>query len=176
MCAVIVVSLAAFMGACSGDSLDSSEDDSLDSSEDDSLDASEEEVGSLEQALFDSDDIRTTAGSAMINAYDLTLGDGDRFEYCGLIVRKTNGDFRAGRPTTTREEQRCNCTITIDPGELLVGYYHTHTAASAPGLSPADISVSESTALQYFVLSTATGCGQQYIPQTNQLFELGCPL
>lgn len=85
------VGLVALLGACS------------EAPDDPWEDASEEAFETLEQAPFDSNDIRVTAGSAMVVAYERTLADGDRFEYCGLIVRKANGDFRAGQPATSRQ-------------------------------------------------------------------------
>jgi hypothetical protein len=70
---------------------------------------------------------------------------------------------------------QCTAVISLATGDKVVGYYHTHTAASAPGISPADKSEAITTNREYFVLSTATGCGQQYIPSTGTLQDLGCP-
>jgi len=141
----------------------------------DGEDLQEQALGQLEQALYDSSDIRTTAGSAMVDAYFATLADGDAFEYCGLIVKKPAGDFRAGAPKTSRLSLKCAATISLATGEKVVGYYHTHTAASLPGISTADKQESIATKREYFVLSTATGCGEQYSPSTGVITNLGCP-
>ncbi len=75
----------------------------------------------------------------MVVAYERTLADGDRFEYCGLIVRKANDPgFRAGSPETSRLPQFCGASMALGAGEVVVGYYHTHTAASDPELSEDD--------------------------------------
>lgn len=141
----------------------------------DGEDLQDQELGQLEQALYDSSDIRTTAGSAMVDAYFATLADADQFEYCGLIVKKPAGGFRAGAPNTSRLPLRCAATIALATGEKVVGYYHTHTAASVPGISTPDKQEAIATKREYFVLSTVTGCGQQYSPRTGVVTNLGCP-
>ena len=135
----------------------------------------EPRLGQLEQALYDSSDILTTAGSAMVDAYFATLADEDRFEYCGLIVKKAAGGFSAGAPKTSQLPLQCAAVISLSAGDKVVGYYHTHTAASVPGISTGDENEAITTMREYFVLSTATGCGQQYSPSPGTLTNLGCP-
>jgi len=157
----LLLSAAATSGCLSQDELDGE-------------DLQEPELGQIEQALYESSDIRTTAGSAMVDAYAATLADGDRFEYCGLIVRKAAGGFSAGAPSTSGLPLRCNAIISLATGDKVVGYYHTHTAASVPGISAGDKSEAITTNREYFVLSTATGCGQRYLPRTGTRENLGC--
>jgi hypothetical protein len=146
------------------------------SDDDPSQDEPEEpELGVLEQALYDSNDIVTTAGAAMVDAYFATIDAGDFFEYCGLVVQKRDGTFRASPPVTSRAPRVCRLTISRNPGDKIVGYYHTHTSASIPGISPDDLAEAHLTGREYFVLSTVTGCGQRYSPKTLQFTNLGCP-
>lgn len=146
-------------------------------SADDEILSDEEELGQLEQPLYESNDIRTTAGAAMVDAYYETLADGDLYEYCGLIVKVSATKFRASAPETSNQDQFCAASVSLNPGEVVVGYYHTHTAASDPGISKKDKAAAKSYSpkREYFVLSTVTGCGEQYSPSTDVTTSLGCP-
>jgi hypothetical protein len=136
-----------------------------------------EQLGQLEQPLYESNDIRTTAGAGMVDAYYETLADADLYEYCGLIVKVSATKFRASAPETSNQDQFCGASVSLVPGEVVVGYYHTHTAASDPGISDKDEAAARSYSpkREYFVLSTVTGCGEQYSPSTDVTTSLGCP-
>ena len=135
----------------------------------------EDDVGQLEQALYESGDMQSTARSALIDAYFMTLNDGDVYEYCGLIVRKSDRTFRASSPTTSLEQEFCRASVPLSGGEKVVGYYHSHTQASAPGASPRDKKEAALTGREYFVISTATFCAEQYSPAKGKTTPLGCP-
>jgi proteasome lid subunit RPN8/RPN11 len=133
------------------------------------------ELGQLEQSLYDSPDIRTTARIALIDAYFATLADGDVSEFCGLIVRKPDGTFRGSPPESSSLPFFCKPKMTLADGERVVGYYHSHTPASVPGISPKDRREADASRREYFVISTETFCAEQYSPSTGQTTVLGCP-
>lgn len=176
MFVVLSVACGASEGASRGSD---SDDDAHDDAHDDAAFDEEApfELGQLEQALYESTDIRTTAGAAMVDAYHETLADGDLYEYCGLIIKVSATKFRASAPETSTLSQFCEASEDLRTGEVVVGYYHTHTPASKPGISEKDKVVAGSSVpkREYFVLSTATGCGQQYSPSTGATTNLGCP-
>lgn len=133
-----------------------------------------EDVGEVSSALYDSVDQVTTARLAMRDAQALTRANGNQWEFCGLIVRKSNGQYRAGAPTTSYSQTYCGATITLYAGESVRGYYHTHPYPVLPYFSPEDISSAEAQNRQYF-LAASDDCGYRYDPTTNTTWHLGCP-
>jgi len=133
-----------------------------------------EQTGAVASALYDSADQVTTARLAMRDAQAQTRANGNRWEFCGLIVRKANGQFRAGAPTTSYNQTYCGATVTLYAGETVRGYYHTHPYPVLPSFSPEDINAAESQNRQYF-LAGSDDCGYWYDPTTNTTWHLGCP-
>lgn len=133
-----------------------------------------ESWGEVSNALYDSADQVTTARLAMRDAQARTRANGNRSEFCGLIVRKSNGQYRAGAPTTSNDQIYCAAGITLFAGETVTGYYHTHPYPVLPYFSPEDIDAAEADSRQYFVAGS-DDCGYWYDPTTNTTWHLGCP-
>ncbi|MFC1642255.1 DUF4329 domain-containing protein [Myxococcota bacterium] len=133
-----------------------------------------EEVAGATSALYDSADQTTTARYAMRQAQAMTVATGNQYEYCGLIVRKANGQYRAGYPTTSLRQTYCEAGITLYSGETVSGYYHTHPRGVVPYFSPEDFDASRKTGRMYYVAGS-DGCGYRYDPDTNTAWHLGCP-
>ena len=143
--------------------------------------AYEEELESVAEPLFDASTIDETAKQALLSAGAASvlsqfdpLGIFAQVEYCGLIVKKANGTYRAGAPVTQYKEQYCSATIGLAAGERVVGYYHSHTPASITGFSTADKTNATNTGRQYYVISTVNGCAKRYNPTTKATTSLGC--
>ena len=134
----------------------------------------EAETKQWTEALYDSVDQVTTARLAMRDAQSLTVSNNNNWEFCGLIVRKTNGQYRASTPTTSYSKTYCSATVTLYAGESVRGYYHTHPYPVLPYFSPEDINAAEAQNRQYF-LAASDGCGYWYDPTTNTTWSLGCP-
>jgi proteasome lid subunit RPN8/RPN11 len=134
----------------------------------------EEEVAEESAPLYDSSDQHWTGRLALREAQRLTVAGGSRFEYCGLVVRKANGQYRAGYPTTSWSRTYCGATITLYAGESVVGYYHTHPAGVTPYFSPEDFN-SARTQRRHYYLAGSDGCGYRYDPFTNTAWHMGCP-
>lgn len=133
-----------------------------------------EKVGAISEALYDSVDQHWTARLALREAQRSTIAGGRRFEYCGLVVRKANGQYRAGYPTTNSQRTFCSAGIALAAGESVVGYYHTHPAGVDPYFSPEDFAAARAQRRHYYVAGN-DGCGYRYDPFTNTAWHMGCP-
>lgn len=134
--------------------------------------ADAESVGTLDAALYDASTQDATALLAMRAAFEEMVAGGNNSEYCGLIVRKTNGQYRAGAPETQLSQTICNATIDYAAGERITGYYHSHPAGVDPDFSSFDISKSESTGRMYYLVDYE-GYAFRYNPATNATVWLG---
>lgn len=141
------------------------------------------EVGTIEQALFDSAVMDTTAKNALLAAATATLASAldplsgfQQVEYCGHVIKKANNaGYRATLPETDYEIMFCQpAAPALGAGESRVGFYHTHTPASDPNFSPQDIQASEASGRKYYVISTLNGCARRYNPQNNTNVQLAC--
>ncbi len=149
--------------------------------EDDGFAWEVDDLATAEQALFDTSTIDATAKQALLAAGVVTvasqwdpLGIGAQVEFCGLVVKKANGSYRAGAPTTQNRELSCSASIALAAGEKIVGYYHTHTPASVTGFSAADKTAANTSGRQYYVISTVNACAKRYNPSTKATTSLGC--
>ncbi|WP_437284999.1 DUF4329 domain-containing protein [Sorangium sp. So ce406] len=135
--------------------------------------AEEEETQEISSPLYDSPQLVGSGVLALHAAQNLTRANGNNREYCGLVVRKANGQYRAGSPVTQNSQTFCSAGISLAAGESVVGYYHTHPAGVEPEFSPEDIDDAEAANRMYFV-ACSDGCGYRYDPATNITSHLGC--
>ncbi len=131
-----------------------------------------EETATATEALYDAATQDDTALLAMRDAFDQMIGSGNLYEYCGLIVRKTNGQYRAGAPVTQFNQTLCQASISYAAGERITGYYHSHPDGVVPDFSGGDISNSESTGRMYYLVDYE-GYAFRYNPATNATVWLG---
>lgn len=137
--------------------------------------ASDEElVEEVASPLYESTEQHWTARLALREAQRLTVAGGSRVEYCGLVVRRADGRFRAGYPTHSSSRTFCSATIGLAAGESVVGYYHTHPAGVQPHFSPEDYQAARAQRRHYY-LAASDSCGYRYDPFTNLTWHLGCP-
>jgi len=134
---------------------------------------SEEETQETSDALYDSPQLTGSGVLALHAAQALTQANGNAWEYCGLVVRKANGEYRAGAPVTQNSQTSCSASISLSSGESVVGFYHTHPAGVEDEFSPEDIADAETSNRMYFV-ACSDGCGYRYDPATNITWGLGC--
>jgi proteasome lid subunit RPN8/RPN11 len=131
-----------------------------------------EDTSTSTEALYDAATQDATATLAMRDAFDQMIGTGNLYEYCGLIVRKANGQYRAGAPVTQGSQTLCQASISYAAGERITGYYHSHPDGVVPDFSGGDISNSESTGRMYYLVDYE-GYTFRYNPATNQTVWLG---
>jgi proteasome lid subunit RPN8/RPN11 len=135
--------------------------------------AEEEKTEESASALYDSPQLVGSGVLALQAAQNLTQANGNLWEYCGLVVRKANGQYRAGAPVTQNSQTFCSASISLSAGESVVGYYHTHPAGVDTEFSPEDIVDAEADSRMYFV-ACSDDCGYRYDPATNITSHLGC--
>jgi hypothetical protein len=125
--------------------------------------------GTAEGALHDATIMDGSAKLALVpaaraslrSATDITNPQFPRqVEYCGLIFKKSNNaGFSASGLYTTHELRHCEAkNVPIPAGSTIVGFYHTHTPDSVPGISEDDKVEARAKRRVYYVVTTKTKC------------------
>jgi proteasome lid subunit RPN8/RPN11 len=162
----VAVTTLLLVNACSG-----VDGEGLDQNE------AEEDGATAEGALHDALIMDGSAKLALVSAAKASVRSASdvtnpqypsQVEYCGLIFKKSTGGFSASDLDTTHELRHCKAVnVPIPAGATVVGFHHTHTPDSGPGISEDDKIAAKASKRVYYVVSTKYKCssGNGYLAE-----------